>query len=581
LHRHQLAYNAPVKGVSSIEETVLAGNITTDINVTMDSRISVVSIENVPNVGNTVVLATQQAVLTGISGDDVNQLIWVQTGTGSLYSAVQVSSSLLANGFITLTVPATVNLETQPFFVVAAILPAFSPSSQLILSEEYVPYQGEGHAGRDYEIVYTEDSCLVTTNGTGAAPIPGLRDVYPYNRELPISTMLPAQPTWSDATLANTPVASYFDGNTEAKRFANVEHTFEVPSHTNDFIQPFSFDKRKTFQMLTPGGRGFTQATPHLGFAVTTPSSKTVLGATMSTTTAPVTLYVNNVTGNDNNAGTSLTAPFESIAAAIEALPPVLLHSCSIQLVNTGTPYSVSATATLQVVALGDGDVRPLSYYALGYLSFIVQQAGRLVISRLPTETGYIAINGANFSGFGDGPTSAFVVDNTRVLFNGLNFINFVDAAVAGIDADIEFVQCQWTTNQVAGSFSQGSSVIIDQGTLTVGNGNGFILSQSTMESSQLVLSVSPNTSPTSFYVIERGSSLSLTGHLPTAESGVLTTTLVAQAQLNSSIVVDQTFQSSGSLLLQQNSVLSRTVTLNPFLGGVVTDASSTISTAL
>jgi hypothetical protein len=55
----------------------------------------------------------------------------------------------------------------------------------------------------------------------------------------------------------------------------------------------------------------------------------------------------------------------------------------------------------------------------------------------------------------------------------------------------------------------------------------------------------------------------------------------VAQAQLNSSIVVDQTFQSSGSLLLQQNSVLSRTVTLNPFLGGVVTDASSTISTAL
>jgi hypothetical protein len=577
----QLAYSAPVKGVTAIEETVLAGTVTGDATLQMDSRIEVVSVKNYPNDHNQVVLATTEALLTGISGDDVNKLIWVKDNSGS-YNAVQIASATFSNGFVTLSVPATVNLELQPFFVVAAILPAFSSGSQLVLSESYVPYQGEGHTGRDYEVFYTENQAIVTTNGTGAAPVPGLKDVYPYNRELPIIAMLPAQPTWSDATLANTPVASYFDSNFEAKRNSNIEHTFEVPVHTNDFIEPIHMDKRKSFQLLTSGGgRGFSKATPHLGFAIHPVSSQTVLGSSLATTTAAITLYVNNVTGNDQNNGQSVLSPVKSIAAAIALLPPVLRHPCSIQLMNTSTSYVINSSTPLQIISYGDGDVLSSRYYALGCLSFVVQQSGRLVITRMPNETSYIGIDATGFSGYGDGPTSAFFIDNSRVMFNGLNFIGFTDPAVRGIDADVEFIDCRFTSNLIAGSFDQGSSVVIDRGLLTLGNGTGFILSQSDLTTSNLVLGVSAGATPNSFFVAERSSSLTLTNHATTDETNVTGAVLVAQAQLNSSIVCDPSFTTGGAATIKKNSVLSRTVAISPFIGGVTADASSNITTNL
>jgi hypothetical protein len=577
----QLAYSAPVKGVTALEETVLAGSATGDPTLVMDSRVAVVSVKNYPNDHNSVVLATTEASLTGIAGDDVNKLIWVLDNLGN-YNAVQVSSALFSNGFVTLSVPATVNLELQPFFVVAAILPAFAPASQLVLAQSYVPYQGEGHAGRDYEVVYTEETALVTTNGTGSAPVPGLRDIYPYNRELPIATMLPSQPTWTDNTLANTPVASYFDSNYAAKRNSNIEHTLEVPVHTNDFIEPIHLDKRKSFQLTTSGGgRGFSKAIPHLGFAIQPLTGKTILASTLSTTTQAVTVYVNNVLGNDANDGLSLLTPVKSIVQALAVLPPVLRHPCTLQLAATSSAYTVTASTTLQTIALGDGDVRSIKYYALGCISFVVQQAGRLVITGDPTTATPIAIDATGFSGFGDGPTSAFFIDNSRVLFNGVNFIGFRDPAIYAIDADVEFVNCQFTNNLTAGSFSQGSSVVVDQGTLTVGNGTGFILSQSDLEASQLVLVVAANTTPNAFFVAERGSSLSLVNHGPTDETNLTAAVLVAEAQLNSSIVCDATFSSQGAALIEKNSVLSRTVSINPFAGGISADTSSSISTAL
>ena len=103
------------------------------------------------------------------------------------------------------TVPATAptidptQVGAMPFFFTGSILPAFDAQSELKLGLQYIPYQGEGVLNRDYEILHSEDDALVTTNGTGNAPVVGLTDVYPYNRELPIITMLPAQQAWNDA----------------------------------------------------------------------------------------------------------------------------------------------------------------------------------------------------------------------------------------------------------------------------------------------------------------------------------------------------------------------------------------------
>ena len=206
----QLSFNAPVKGVTSIEETVLVGNWTLDPSLTMDNRVVIVSNKNYTNVTNTLVFAASGCTLKGISGDDTNQFIWVaDNATPPNFNAVQITSASFQNGLVVIDVPPTVNLQVQPFFMCASIYPAFAPSSQLIVEESYLPYQGEGVLARSYEIVYADDYGLVTTNGTGQAPIIGLADVYPYNRSLPVSTSLPALTAWADSGLTNSPVVLF------------------------------------------------------------------------------------------------------------------------------------------------------------------------------------------------------------------------------------------------------------------------------------------------------------------------------------------------------------------------------------
>jgi hypothetical protein len=541
----QLVYNAPTKAISAIEETILAGNAT-DPTFHMDSRVQVVSLKNTLT-ENTIVLAASGVILRAISGDDINRLIWVQDTSGA-YVAVPIGSTTFQNGLVTLVVPPTVNLQVQPFFVVAAIYPAFTPTSTLILEESYIPYQGEGQLNAEYEVLTTEDVARITTNGTGAAPVPGLSDVYPYNRELPVSTTLPALSGWTDSSLANTAVASFFDSNYEAMRQENVEHTFDVPVHTNDFIEPVG------------GGQRNLQAT-----------------------TAPITLYVNNLTGSDANDGQTLTTPLASIQAALAILPPVLRHPCTIQLVATGVSYSVASLApTLQIVPLGDGDVRSLKYYTIGNLSYSVQASGRLVISAQSGVSTRITIDASTFQGFGDGPTSAFFIENSRVIFNQIAFVGFRDAAVKGIDALVDFVNCAFTNNLTAGSFEQGSTVILDGGTMQLSDGStGFILSASDLTVSDAALAVAASTTPGTFFVAELGSSITFQESSQANETNVSSSTLIAEAELNSSIVCVAGFSSGGSASLSTNSVLQKTVDTNPFVGGVTTDASSNVTTSL
>ncbi len=578
----QLSFSAPVKAVTAIEETVLAGTVA-DVNLLADPRIAVISVKNYAGNYNSVVLATTGGTLTGIAGDDVNKLIFVRDTNGN-YNAVQVASAIFANGFVTLTVPPTVNLEVQTFFLVCALNPAFSAASTLALVENYVPYQGEGRVSRDYELVHTEAIALITTNGTGTAPVPGLSDIYPYNRELPISTTLPSQVVWSESSLLNQPVASVFDSNYVAKLNNNIEHTFEVPVHTNDFIELVADGKRKSFQLSTASGsRGFAKAIPHMGFAITPVTAKKTLGVNVTSTSGAVALYVNNVSGNDNSDGLSTATPFKTIAAALSSLPSVLADPCTVQLMPTGQAYSVAANSTaLQVAVLGDGVIRATKYYALGLLCSTIQGSGRLVITAQAGTTELVTLDGTGFTGYGDGPTSAFFVESSRVIFNQIEFKGFSDPAVKGINANVEFVDCAFTSNTQAASFEQASSVILTGGTVTMGAaGTGFVMSQSGLTVSGTDLAVIAGSAPGAFFVVERGSSVTLDDHALTDESNVVAATLIAQAELNSSIVVTGAFTSAGSAAISQNSVLSRSVSISPFVGGVTQDTSSNVATSV
>ena len=609
----QLAYNAPVKGVTEIEETVLFGNYSGPF-FNIDPRVQVVSIGyDSTSTTTTIVLAAQQPTITtmstgcsikGIAGDDAgNRFIWISDGATPTpnFTAVTIPATNITinNGVITLIVPG--NYATSQFFFVGSILPAFDPNSILIVEMHYIPYQGEGVLNRDYEFLHAEDNALITTNGTGAAPIVGLQDIYPYNRELPIAITMPAQPGWSDATLANAALETFFDSNFVAMRVNNVEHTFLAPMHTNDFIPPINKDIRKSVRFIAAatGGRGFGTAVPHLGFAIAPPTARSVLGVNLQATTAPITLYVNNVTGLDSNSGLSLNTAKLTILSAMSELPPVLSFPCVIELVDTGVAYnltSIQGSGGLEEITLGDGVSESLFAFALANLSRVIQGEGRLVISIQSGTSNQAVIDATGFVGTGTGPTYAFYTDTSRVIFNGIQFKGFQGSAIKGRNADIQFVNCSWLNNLQAGSFEEACGVVIDGGTITLpSSGTGHVGTGGTAITASnvgLFLATDPitpfeiiatNTAP--FFVVERGSNLTLQTHsisnlqenLPQTSPAVV----VAQAELNSSIVVTADFQTQGSCVLEANSVLAQTVQTNSFLGGVIVDASSETVTQL
>ena len=177
----QIAYNPSVMGVTQMEETVLFGTyaftpsspanspaLWTDNRAVVES----VSYDNASGT-STVVLAGSHCVIKGISGNDIGRLVWVQDQFGNL-NAVTVSSASFSNGYAIVVVPNT-NLDQaqggSAFLFVGSILPAPSPASILTVEERYVPYQGEGVEGHTYEVLYAYDNALITTNGTGAAPV--------------------------------------------------------------------------------------------------------------------------------------------------------------------------------------------------------------------------------------------------------------------------------------------------------------------------------------------------------------------------------------------------------------------------
>jgi hypothetical protein len=146
----------------------------------------------------------------------------------------------------------------------------------------------------------------------------------------------------------------------------------------------------------------------------------------------------------------------------------------------------------------------------------------------------------------------------------------------------VEFVQCQFLNNLQAGSFEQASTVILDGSTIQLTDGGtGFVLADSSLDVYNSTFAVVAGSDPGTFFVAERSSNITLDLHSPTQETNVTGDTSIAQAQLNSSITCTSAFSSAGSAQLETNSVLSRSVTISPFGGGITVDASSTISTAL
>ena len=124
--------------------------------------------------------------------------------------------------------------------------------------------------------------------------------------------------------------------------------------------------------------------------------------------------------------------------------------------------------------------------------------------------------------------------------------------------------------------------MILDGGGLARGsNSTGIILSQSTLVSSGTQFTVAPGANPGPFLVATYGSSIALQTHSPGNETNIAPTTVIAAIQLNSSLTTAKDFTSAGSATLQENSVLSRTVSASPFSGGVVADASSSTTTSL
>lgn len=572
------AINPPVRGVTAIEEVVLFGNAVTS-DIATDPRMVLASLKY-GGVDTVIVAYAKDAKLKGFAGDDTQPLIWVKDAAGKFVA--RPCTVDMFGGVATITVPGT-NLETGSWFMTTSLLPSFSPSSKFLLTLTYIPYQGEGIEGRNYTVVHAGQEALITTNGTGAAPVVGLQDVFPFNRQFPISPTMPSLANWSDAELKNQALGSEFDSNFVAKRFNNIEHTLGTRLHTNDFITPLHGYIRRKVQLSTKAGRrGFAKATPHIGFAIPKPKPRSVLGDNLQTTVAPVTLYVNNVGGNDGNDGLTKTTAKLSIKAALASLPPVLRHPVAILLVDTSYAYTIKnfSKSDFTQALLGDGETRQIRYYCLGEFAFVMQEAARITIGRETTTGERIVIDATGFTGFGDGPTYAFFAADSRVIFHGIAFKGFTGGAVKAIDSDVEFLDCDLDGNLLGCSAEQGSNITFNGGKIQLGaEGIGLVAAASSARIFETALVVKPGGQPGAFFVAERNSNLNFQDHSVDLtvglETGVTGNHVIALAQMGSTVVCEPTWVSNGKCKIQTNSVLVRSIARSPWKGGVDKDTSS------
>jgi hypothetical protein len=113
--------------------------------------------------------------------------------------------------------------------------------------------------------------------------------------------------------------------------------------------------------------------------------------------------------------------------------------------------------------------------------------------------------------------------------------------------------------------------------------GSGFVSDQSELVISAMNYAVDPTATPGTFFVLQRGSSITLSNHGTdiAEEKGILAATAIVAASLNSNVVTQNTYQSNGSATLAALSVIQRTVSINPFIGGVTTDSTSFVLTSL
>jgi hypothetical protein len=173
------------------------------------------------------------------------------------------------------------------------------------------------------------------------------------------------------------------------------------------------------------------------------------------------------------------------------------------------------------------------------------------------------------------------------VIFNGILFKGFQNnEAIKAKNSDVQFVDCSFQNNLQAASFEEACGVIFDGGTITASSSSlGQIEGTGGTEITAVGvdLAVTVGATPGPFYVVERGSSLTLQTHgiSGTEETNITNSTVVAQAELNSSIQVTSDFQTNGQCVLEANSILAYTVTTNSFLGGIVADATSNTVTQL
>lgn len=572
------AINPPVRGVTAIEEVVLFGNAVTS-DIANDPRMVIASVKY-GGVDTTIVAYAKDAKLKGFAGDDTQPLIWVRDAAGKFVA--RPCTVDMFGGLATITIPNT-NLETSSWFMTVSLLPSFSPASKFLLTLTYVPYQGEGVEGRNYTVIHAGQEALITTNGTGAAPVVGLQDVFPFNRQFPISPTMPALADWSDAELKNQALGSEFDSNFIAKRFNNIEHTLGTRLHTNDFITPLHGYIRRKIQLSTKAGRrGFAKATPHIGFAIPKPKPRSVLGDNLQTTVSPITLYVNNVGGNDANDGLTKTTAKLSIKAALASLPPVLRHPVAVILIDTSYAYTIKnlSKSDFTQALLGDGETRQIRYYCLGEFAFVMQEAARITIGRETSTGERIIIDATGFTGFGDGPTYAFFAADSRVILHGIAFKGFTGGAVKAIDSDVEFLDCDLDGNLLGCSAEQGSNITFNGGLIQLGaEGVGLVAASSSARVFQTALVVKAGGQPGAFFVAERNANLNFQDHSVDLtvglETGVNGGHVVVLAQMGSTVVCEPTWVSNGKCKIQTNSVLVRSIARSPWKGGVDKDTSS------
>jgi hypothetical protein len=372
-------------------------------------------------------------VFEGFFGYNGQAYVFVKMRDDSFYRATPCSVTGIGTPVLNLVLPQVSVSLVEDVLVLAQSTVILPPTSTVLLSYDYVPYQGEGDPTDSYYLKYLNTAAQVTTFGTGKRSVPGLQEVTSLNPRFPLAAALPSNTGWSDADLKCSKFqinGAFSAAGTPAASTAEVLQTIPLSTVTGNlkYLLEASAEEHPALSPRVQGQRGFTKNTVAFAFVVEPPVLTDSPHQQSDVTMSDLQFWVDQQVGDDTNSGLTRETAKKNIQPLVDSLPALIRHRV---IINVNTVLTNDDVTGQEVPVTPYGSPDKDKVYSLITTSFKTEGQGQVIIQKDPNLSATAQVLTPATSAFTDAPFYGWVHTSGNLLLKGFTFVGTSDVMLA------------------------------------------------------------------------------------------------------------------------------------------------------